>query len=92
MAEFKIFETSRFGKDLNQDFSGLREKIKKKLETYIYLQLRKNPYFGKNIKKLRDRKHDTWRYRLGDYRFFYEIDDKKKIVFMLTIDLRKEAY
>ena len=44
------------------------------------------------IKKLRNYKPDTWRYRIGDYRFFYEIDDKEKIVFMIAADNRGDAY
>lgn len=63
-----------------------------KLQTYAYPQLRQQPYFGKNIKKLRNYSPDTWRYRIGDYRFFYTIDDRRKIVFMLAIDHRGSAY
>ena len=89
---FKIFETRQFLKDLEQDFSGQQERIKRKLTTYAYPQLKQNPYFGKNIKKLTNYKSETWRYRIGSYRFFYEIDGSKKIVFMITADSRQGAY
>jgi mRNA interferase RelE/StbE len=89
---FKIFETNQFLRDLEQDFSGQKERIKTKLTTYVYPQLRQNPYFGKNIKKLLNYKPDTWRYRIGSYRFFYEIDDQKKIVFLIAADNRQSAY
>lgn len=92
MDNFKIFETDRFMEDLGQDFSGQRERVKTKLAGYVYPQLRQNPYFGKNIKKLTSCKPDTWRYRIGDYRFFYEIDKQKKMVFMTTADSRQDAY
>ena len=92
MNKFKIFETNQFLKDLEQDFSGKQERIKIKLVNYVYPQLKKNPYFGKNIKKLVNYKPDTWRYRIGNYRFFYEIDDKSKIVFMISADNRQNAY
>ncbi len=92
MAKFKIFETERFLKGLGQGLSGQQERIKRKLTIYVYPQLRENPYFGKNIRKLRDYKPETWRYRIGGYRFFYEIDDKKKLVFMIAIDSREDAY
>ena len=92
MGKFKIFETNHFLKDLTQDFSGQRQRIEGKLNHYIYPQLRENPYFGKNIKKLQDYKPETWRYRIGPWRFFYEIDEKKKLVKMLTIDSREGAY
>lgn len=92
MARFKIFETDRFQKNLEEDFRGQGERIKRKLTTYVYPQLRKNPYFGKNIKKLTDYKPETWRYRISNYRFFYTIDDHKKIVFMIAADNRESAY
>lgn len=92
MDNFKIFETNQFLNDLEQDFSGQQERIKRKLATYIYPQLKQNPYFGKNIKKLTDYQPETWRYRIGNYRFFYEIDKQKKIISMLTVDSRQNAY
>jgi len=53
---------------------------------------KQNPYFGKNIKKLVNYNPDTWRYRISSYRFFYEIDDQNKIVFMISVDNRQNAY
>lgn len=92
MANFKIFETDQFLQDLSQVFKGQRERIAKKLTEYVYPQLRDNPYFGKNIKKLRNYQPETWRYRIGGYRFFYEIDAKEGIVYMLAVDSRKDIY
>ena len=92
MDNFKIFETNQFLNDFEQDFSGQQERIKRKLAAYVYPQLKQNPYFGKNIKKLTSYQPETWRYRIGNYRFFYEIDKQKKIVFMLTVDSRQNAY
>ena len=92
LTKFKIFETSQFLKDLEQDFSGQQERIKTKLVNYVYPQLKQNPYFGKNIKKLVNYKPDTWRYRMSSYRFFFEIDSQNKIVFMISVDNRQNAY
>jgi mRNA interferase RelE/StbE len=92
LGKFKIFETDRFLQDLSEDFKGLGEKIMKKLREYVYPQLRDNPHSGKNIKKLKNYQPDTWRYKIGDYRFFYEIDTKENIVFMLAVDSRKDSY
>lgn len=89
---FRIFETNQFLKDLKLDFGGRQEKIKRKLEVYVYPQLRQNPYFGKNIKKLRAYKPDTWRYRIGDYRFFYTIDKRGNVVSMIAADSRQDSY
>ena len=92
MDKFRIFETNQFLKGLKQNFSGQQERIKIKLVNYVYPQLKQNPYFGKNIKKLVNYKPDTWRYRISSYRFFYEIDNQNKIVFMISVDNRQNAY
>jgi len=89
---FKIFETKQFLSDLENDFRGQKERIKRKLEVYVYPQLRKQPFFGKNIKKLRGYNPATWRYRIGNYRFFYEIDERNKMVFMIVADNRSGVY
>lgn len=89
---FKIFETTSFLGDLSQDFGGQQERIKTKLSSYVYPQLKQNPFFGRNIKKLVNYKPETWRYRIGDFRFFYEIDEQKKMVFMISADHRRNAY
>lgn len=81
-----MFETSQFQKDLKQDFSGQQERIKTKFLTYVYPQLKQNPCFGKNIKKLINYTPDTRRYRISNYRFFYGIDSQNIIVFMISID------
>lgn len=92
MERFRIFATNQFLKDLERDFKGQQERIKRKLITYVYPQLSDNPYFGKNIKKLVNYRPETWRYRIGSYRFFYTIDDQRKIIFMIATDNRQNAY
>lgn len=89
---YKIFETKNYLEDLENDFGGQQEKTKKKLLFYTYPQLRQNPYFGKNIKKLVNYNPETWRYRIGNYRFFYIINDQKNIVIMISADNRNKAY
>ncbi|MCK5132108.1 MAG: type II toxin-antitoxin system RelE/ParE family toxin [Candidatus Sabulitectum sp.] len=54
--------------------------------------MRSDPFYGKNIKKLRGYSPETWRYRIGSYRIFYIIDNCEHIVYILTIDARKDAY
>ena len=92
MDSFRIFETDQFLDDLTRDFSGRQERIKAKLHTDVYPRLKQQPYFGKHIKKLKGYTPSTWRYRIGDYRFFYTIDDHTKIVFMIAIDHRGSSY
>jgi mRNA interferase RelE/StbE len=92
LVKFRIFEADQFIEDLSQDFKGQGERIRKKLSQYVYPQLRNNPYFGKNIKKLKNYEPETWRYRIGRYRFFYEIEEKERIVYMIAAESRKNSY
>jgi mRNA interferase RelE/StbE len=89
---FKIFETDQFLKDLKKldELEGIR--TYGKILNNIYPELKNNPYFGKNIKKLKAYKPDTWRYRIGNFRLFYEISDKEKNVYIITIELRGNSY
>lgn len=89
---YKIFETDEFAKKLSKITAREKNLIQKKLKNYIYPQLSEEPHFGINIKKLVDYKPETWRYRIGNYRVFYIIDEDDKIVYVLTIDSRKDAY
>jgi len=89
---FRIFETDTFLASLEQDFEGQKDKIKSKLRSQVYQQLKESPSFGPNIKKLRKWNPPTWRYRIGSYRFFYEIDGENQIVSMLLAEHRGKAY
>jgi mRNA interferase RelE/StbE len=81
-----------FREDLENLPHAIRPKIATKLTEYVYPQLRQQPHFGPNVNKLRNWKPETSRYRIGPWRFFYEIDERQKIVFMTTLDNRKDAY
>lgn len=89
-SEFRVFETEEFKKALVR--LGPPRFLPKKLESYIHPQLRQWPYFGPNIRKLQGYTPPTWRYRSGPYRIFYSVDEDERIVSMLTIDDRKDAY
>ncbi|MCK5115067.1 MAG: type II toxin-antitoxin system RelE/ParE family toxin [Candidatus Aegiribacteria sp.] len=92
MPDFKIFETKEFLKQLGKLPLNESTFLRNKLNGYIYPQLRIEPFYGKNIKKLRGYSPDTWRYRIGSFRVFYIVDKKEHIVFILTIDARRNAY
>lgn len=92
MNKYKIFETEEFQKRLKKITKRDKTFIEKKLIQYIYPQLREEPNYGNNIKKLVDYDPETWRYRIGKYRLFYVIDEEEKIVYIISIDLRKDAY
>jgi mRNA interferase RelE/StbE len=90
--KFKIFETNRFLDDLEEIGEKLKKKIYNKIQNYVYPQLKLNPFYGKNIKKLINYSPPTWRYRIGDYRLFYEIDQKENIIYILTIEIKNKTY
>ncbi len=92
MSEYRIFETDEFLASLTKLSHQNSLFIENKLRDYVYPQLRKMPYFGTNIKKLRGYEPKTWRYRIGRYRIFYLIDDRESVVMMLTAEHRKDAY
>ena len=89
---FKIFETDQFLKDLKKLDKPEKMRLYSKILNTIYPQLKNNPYFGKNIKKLKAYNPDTWRYRIGSLRLFYEIFDKEKIAYIIIIEYRGSSY
>lgn len=91
MSEYRIFETDEFIKQLEALPEQDRERIGRKLSSNAYLQLRENPFYGRNIAKMRVFDPPLRRYRAGDFRLFYTIDNIDKIVFIITFDSRKDA-
>ncbi len=89
---YKIFETDEFIKRLSKFSINDKKFIETKLKNLIYDQLRFEPHFGNNIKKLRGYIPETWRFRIGKFRLFYSIDENDKILYILTIEFRKDAY
>jgi len=90
--KYRIFETEQFERDLRQIARSGHTRVVTKLSGFVYPQLREHPHFGPNIKKLRDFEPETWRYRIGSWRFFYEIDEAEQIVFMTAASHRSAAY
>lgn len=89
---FRVFETRRFWSDLAKMGTVAQRRIEAKLRDYVYPIVLENPYSGPNIKRLKNWDPPTWRYRVGEWRFFYEIDEKERIIFMTAADHRKQAY
>ncbi len=63
-----------------------------KIKSIVYPQLRKNPWFGTNIKKLIGAFEGLYRYRIGNYRLFYMIKSEEVLVFVIDLRQRKDAY
>ncbi len=92
MNNYRIFETEQFQKDLKQIALSGRPKVAQKLQEFVYPPLGEHPHFGPNIKKLKGFDPETWKSRIGAWRFFYKIDEKEKIVYMLAASHRSSAY
>ena len=90
--KYRIFETEQFLKDLESISRSGHTKIIHKLREFVYPQLHDSPYFGPHVKKLKGFQPETWRYRIGAWRFFYEIDQEAEIIFMIAAHHRSVAY
>ena len=91
-SEFRIYETNEFIKALKKLPSNESAILERKLRNYVYPQLRVNPYIGLNIKKLKGYAPETWRYPIGDFRVFYHVDSKGRIVLLFALNDRRDAY
>ena len=89
---YRIFETRQFLRDLAKLGQVAQRRLEARLREHVYTQRRQEPHWGQNIRRLANWELPTWRYRIGDWRFFYEIDEKSKTVFMTVADHRKQAY
>ena len=92
LPDFRVFETDEFLKRFKKLSSRDASFLRKKLDSFVYPKVKKEPFWGNNIKKLQGYNPDTWRYRIGKFRLFYIIDQEDHIIYILTIDARKDAY
>lgn len=92
MNKYKIFETDNFKKQISNLDKHQGEQLYPKIKNIIYPQLRQEPHYGPNIKKLKNYDPETWRYRIGRYRIFFEIDQAENIVAITALKLIKDAY
>jgi mRNA interferase RelE/StbE len=92
LPDFRVFETKEFLKKLSKLPEDYPEIIRKKLEEYVYPQLKQEPFFGANVRKLCDYSPDAWRYRIGKFRMFYSVDLEERVIYILSVDLRRDAY
>jgi len=92
LSEFRIFETDEFLKRLNKLATRDAAFLRRKLDSYVYPQLKVEPFWGNNIKKLQGYTPETWRYRIGRFRVFYIVEQEEQILYILTVDDRKDAY
>ncbi len=91
-SDFRIFETEEFQKKFRKLPARESRFIQRKLAEYVYPQLCVDPFLGPNIKKLSGYQPDTWRYRIGRFRVFFIVDQETRIVSILSVHDRRDAY
>lgn len=86
---YKIAETESFVKNIAKKKLG---QTHEKLRKDIYPVISKDPFYGPNIKKLIGNLDGFYRYRVGNYRLVYTVDEKRNIIFLSELVHRKDAY
>ncbi|MGM0381012.1 MAG: type II toxin-antitoxin system RelE family toxin [bacterium] len=75
---------------VSKDFSKLDPPIATRIKKRIKERLSNRPdYFGE---PLRGTLKGLWKFRVGDYRVVYRVDAEKKIINILAVSHRKDAY
>ena len=77
--------------DAQAFFESASGSLQKKLDR-CFDRLKVAPYTYPNIKKLQGNLSDYYRYRVGDYRVIYEIDETDYQVTVVFIAYRSKVY
>lgn len=88
MYDFSIAETKSFEKIK----AKMDKRLYSKIVSNVYPQLRSNPFYGTNIKKLKGEFEGYYRYRLGSYRLFYIVENEKVLVVVTDFRHRQNSY
>jgi mRNA interferase RelE/StbE len=83
VSEFQIAESKTFCQSKQQLDFVLYDKIR----SIVYPQLKKNPFCGPNIRQLTGELTGYHQFRIGGYRLFYLIEEKKAVVVMVALQL-----
>ncbi len=82
---FKLVASKTFLKDLEKLPEDMRSRVEKAL-----MDLKKDPYSSRDLKKLVNVKLGRWRLRIGDYRLRYDINNNE--IMLRIIRHRKDIY
>jgi mRNA interferase RelE/StbE len=72
-------------------FESATSQLQKKLDR-CFDRLKIEPYYHPNIKSLKGRLSGYYRYRLGDYRVIYEVNQSDRVVIIVLIGHRARIY
>ncbi|MFC2129806.1 type II toxin-antitoxin system RelE/ParE family toxin [Bacteroidota bacterium] len=72
-------------------YESVDNKNAKKINT-AFDDISKSPFSGKNIKRLKGKLEGLYRYRTGNWRIVYSIEKEVRIVSIIWIGKRKDAY
>ena len=89
-SSYSIAETESFRTILRKKKSLSR--LHQRIQRVVYPILRREPHAGPNIKRLKAEYGEFYRYRIGDYRLFYTIDEQDRIVIVAALRSRQQAY
>ena len=89
MDNYKIAETENYSRKISSKRYG---HLYQKIFDDVYPILKRNPFFGGTIKKLKGEYKDIYRFRLGNYRLFYKVEERESIIFIIDIENRQDAY
>jgi mRNA interferase RelE/StbE len=75
-----------------QRFYERCDKVVSKKLSRCFESLERNPRAGNNVKALTGHLAGSYRYRLGDLRVVYTINDREVTVYAITIAKRSDVY
>ncbi len=74
-----------------KDYQRLDASIRSQMQAGLDA-LQSHPLSGPKIKRLKGRLRDYWRYRVGDYRIVYAVDQQARVVYVEYLQHRKDVY
>ncbi len=77
--------------EAQKNYASADQALAKKIAR-CFEQLEQSPRYHPNIKPLKGDLAGYYRYRIGDYRVIYQVDDETNQVLVSTIVHRREAY
>lgn len=89
LSERPLVYQVEYAEGVAKDLKKLPRQIKEKALIIVEKFLASDPFSGK---PLSGPYKGLWKYRIGDYRIIYSIENKRLVVFVLRIRHRKNVY